>query len=648
MALSTSWGLSPGLFCQMGIQASCRPDPHHRGSAHVSKSDVPEQEQEQDEEEILGSDDEEQEDPNDYCKGGYHHVKIGDLFNGRYHVIRKLGWGHFSTVWLAWDIQGKRFVAMKVVKSAEHYTETALDEIKLLRCVRNTDPCDPNREMVVQLLDDFKISGINGTHVCMVFEVLGHHLLKWIIKSNYQGLPIACVRSIIKQVLQGLDYLHSKCKIIHTDIKPENILLCVNEPYVRRLAAEATEWQKAGAPPPSGSAVSTAPQPKPAAKMSKNKKKKLKKKQKRQAELLEKRILEMEELEKRPEGAEEEDDDETTQSNEGESQPCLSLKEGDIENVTKELLDENTEIREQTLVDKEEVVAVELNCNGFIGSDSLSELSNEDKLKELEDQRNANDFFDNDQRLQFNENCSDIVHNVYQPGGEGHQEGPFGAFLPLSTSVQPVNGNEEIDIQPSTMENKSASGDNLKSARLAAGDLLVNPLESLNAEKIQVKIADLGNACWVHKHFTEDIQTRQYRSLEVLIGNGYSTPADIWSTACMAFELATGDYLFEPHSGEDYSRDEDHIALIIELLGKIPRKLIATGKYSKEFFTKKGDLRHITKLKPWGLFEVLVEKYEWPQDEAKGFADFLLPMLELMPEKRASASECLTHPWLNS
>ncbi|XP_039605221.1 SRSF protein kinase 1b isoform X3 [Polypterus senegalus] len=625
-----------------------KPDPHHRGSAHVSKSDVPEQEQEQDEEEILGSDDEEQEDPNDYCKGGYHHVKIGDLFNGRYHVIRKLGWGHFSTVWLAWDIQGKRFVAMKVVKSAEHYTETALDEIKLLRCVRNTDPCDPNREMVVQLLDDFKISGINGTHVCMVFEVLGHHLLKWIIKSNYQGLPIACVRSIIKQVLQGLDYLHSKCKIIHTDIKPENILLCVNEPYVRRLAAEATEWQKAGAPPPSGSAVSTAPQPKPAAKMSKNKKKKLKKKQKRQAELLEKRILEMEELEKRPEGAEEEDDDETTQSNEGESQPCLSLKEGDIENVTKELLDENTEIREQTLVDKEEVVAVELNCNGFIGSDSLSELSNEDKLKELEDQRNANDFFDNDQRLQFNENCSDIVHNVYQPGGEGHQEGPFGAFLPLSTSVQPVNGNEEIDIQPSTMENKSASGDNLKSARLAAGDLLVNPLESLNAEKIQVKIADLGNACWVHKHFTEDIQTRQYRSLEVLIGNGYSTPADIWSTACMAFELATGDYLFEPHSGEDYSRDEDHIALIIELLGKIPRKLIATGKYSKEFFTKKGDLRHITKLKPWGLFEVLVEKYEWPQDEAKGFADFLLPMLELMPEKRASASECLTHPWLNS
>lgn len=50
---------------------------------------------------------------------------------------------------------------------------------------------------------------------------------------------------------------------------------------------------------------------------------------------------------------------------------------------------------------------------------------------------------------------------------------------------------------------------------------------------INCKIADLGNACWTYKHFTEDIQTRQYRCLEVLVGSPYSTAADIWSTACM-------------------------------------------------------------------------------------------------------------------
>ena len=57
---------------------------------------------------------------------------------------------------------------------------------------------------------------------------------------------------------------------------------------------------------------------------------------------------------------------------------------------------------------------------------------------------------------------------------------------------------------------------------------------------LECKIADLGNACWVDHHYTEDIQTRQYRALEVLLGSGYGPPADIWSTACMAFELATG------------------------------------------------------------------------------------------------------------
>ena len=51
---------------------------------------------------------------------------------------------------------------------------------------------------------------------------------------------------------------------------------------------------------------------------------------------------------------------------------------------------------------------------------------------------------------------------------------------------------------------------------------------------LKCKIADLGNACWVSHHYTEDIQTRQYRALEVLLGAGYHTPADIWSTACMA------------------------------------------------------------------------------------------------------------------
>ena len=43
--------------------------------------------------------------PSTLCTGGYHPVRLGDLYNSRYSVIRKLGWGHFSTVWLAWDLK---------------------------------------------------------------------------------------------------------------------------------------------------------------------------------------------------------------------------------------------------------------------------------------------------------------------------------------------------------------------------------------------------------------------------------------------------------------------------------------------------------------------------------------------------------------
>ena len=50
------------------------------------------------------------------------------------------------------------------------------------------------------------------------------------------------------QVLLGLDYLHSRCGIIHTDIKPENILLCVSEDYIKKLASEGAKSKSACKP----------------------------------------------------------------------------------------------------------------------------------------------------------------------------------------------------------------------------------------------------------------------------------------------------------------------------------------------------------------------------------------------------------------
>lgn len=85
-------------------------------------------------------------------------MRCGEKFkDGRYTVLHKLGWGHFSTVWMVRDEQTAQLGAMKVVKAAAHYTEAARDEITLLSQIAENDPgtwrscvavaCAGNREL---------------------------------------------------------------------------------------------------------------------------------------------------------------------------------------------------------------------------------------------------------------------------------------------------------------------------------------------------------------------------------------------------------------------------------------------------------------------------------------------------------------------
>ncbi|KAJ8508021.1 hypothetical protein ONZ45_g9672 [Pleurotus djamor] len=149
---------------------------------------------------------EDEEDWEDYVKGGYHPVKI-----------------------------------------APRYTETALDEIKLLQRLITSNvppvtpsPTNPNpppspsqthpgRSHVISFLDHFRHKGPNGVHVCMVFEVLGENLLGLIRRHQNKGVPMPLVKQIAKQVLLGLDYMHRCCGVIHTDLKPENVLICIDD-----------------------------------------------------------------------------------------------------------------------------------------------------------------------------------------------------------------------------------------------------------------------------------------------------------------------------------------------------------------------------------------------------------------------------------
>jgi len=424
------------------------------------------------------------------------------------------------------DQQQNAYVAMKIVKSAKHYTETAEDEVKLLQQLATSNPSEPGFPYVVRLMDHFYHQGPHGMHVCMVFEVLGENLLTLIRRFDHRGLPMDVVRRFTKQLLLGLDYMHRVCGIIHTDIKPENVLLCVDErKFFKKFGLHLLESQQ---------------QQQPADNYSD------------QAETTERMM---------------------TRSH-------------------------RQRMSEQKLPQSQ---SLERNMSSItLASTTVSPRKRTNSINH--------------------------VHDVELP--------------PSKRANSPS--------KPPTVTTLTFTSGSTTTTSTTPGQSLVTPPLSPIERYLQasVKIADLGNACWTHHHFTSDIQTRQYRSPEAILGAPYDTSADLWSVACLVFELLTGDYLFEPKSGEKFGKDDDHLAQIMELLGPIPRSFIQRGKFSGDFFNRKGELRHISTLRFWALKDVLMEKYMYKREDAESIASFMLPMLTIVPDHRASAADMLKHPWL--
>lgn len=134
---------------------------------------------------------------------------------------------------------------------------------------------------------------------------------------------------------------------------------------------------------------------------------------------------------------------------------------------------------------------------------------------------------------------------------------------------QTIPKKESSDMEQDDPESESSEDDETKPKKSRKSEekssKTVNPsFSSIQVDGIciddpstwRVKTVDFGNACWVNEHFTSDIQTRQYRSPEVILGAEYQTSVDLWSMACITFELATGDLLFDPKEGHGYDKND--------------------------------------------------------------------------------------------
>ncbi|KAJ5920574.1 hypothetical protein N7516_011432 [Penicillium verrucosum] len=214
----------------------------------------------------------------------------------------------------------------------------------------------------------------------------------------------------------------------------------------------------------------------------------------------------------------------------------------------------------------------------------------------------------------------------------------------------------------------------LNKAHLIHCDLKPENILLKNLESPIIKVIDFGSACDERQTVYTYIQSRFYRSPEVLLGLPYSSAIDMWSLGCIVVELFLGLPLF-PGSSE-----YNQVCRIVEMLGIPPTWMLEMGKQSGEFFEKTQDefgrktyrlksleqysREHNTKEQPSKKYfsasslEEIIRSYPMPRKNMKqaeidrelnnrvAFIDFVRGLLSINPLERWSPQQAKLHPFI--
>ncbi|KMU92026.1 hypothetical protein CIHG_09834 [Coccidioides immitis H538.4] len=155
-----------------------------------------------------------------YKLRGYHPIMIGDMLHKRYRIVDKLGFGGYSTVWLAKDTRLNHYVAVKVgiANSLPH-------ESKILRALLVPQPSSlsthPGRKSIPLPLDEFELRGPNGTHPCYTMTPARCNLRE---VSFSRLFPLEVTRALSAGLTLAIAYMHSQ-GYVHGDIHLRNVLV---------------------------------------------------------------------------------------------------------------------------------------------------------------------------------------------------------------------------------------------------------------------------------------------------------------------------------------------------------------------------------------------------------------------------------------
>jgi len=413
------------------------------------------------------------------------------LLDDRYVAIKKLGYGSFSSVWLAFDCHDKKYYAIKIHNRPDYdigEKETRIyDDISKFNCnslmtsIRTFDYDNDDSEN-----DETYIE----THKCLVMNLMACSTYD-LIKSDdyYNGLPLKWIIQITKSLLEATEALH-KNGYIHTDIKPENILIEGMSDDIKNLISKIN--------------------------IDKPKKKK-----------------------------------------------------GGYKNIMMERI---KKIMSETPIDNQD-----------IDNKTSDSTSNSDDTKSI---------------------------HLYSDSDDDR----------ISLSSHSDDSNEDNYVE---------NTDTFK----------------IVIDRPKIKLTDMGTCIEPNTKRTRQIQTRYYRSPEILLGLKYNEKCDMWSIGCTVYELLTGKILFNP-CDVDSNKDRHHIYMIVQMFGMIPKHMINLSPYKDFIFTPDGQrLRGYKQIVHLSFIRKIFgdDKEKW-SDQMILLVDLISKLLELNPENRLGASQALLHP----
>ncbi|KAI8725372.1 Protein kinase domain-containing protein [Fusarium sp. LHS14.1] len=152
----------------------------------------------------------------DYIASRYYPVRIGEVLRDRYQIVGKLGFGTTSTVWLARDLEGRQHVALKLFVNSKSMGKHLDHEVSIYKRISKFSSKHPG----------------HGCHRCLVHPPLNESMLTFLHRNPTRILPALILAFTLRRLFLALDFLHTECQVIHTDIKADNIVFSVEDDSV--------------------------------------------------------------------------------------------------------------------------------------------------------------------------------------------------------------------------------------------------------------------------------------------------------------------------------------------------------------------------------------------------------------------------------